>query len=116
MAIGEASLQAILGIGRECSMRGSGRSLATMLAETDYRRLRRDLDPSDLLPLICANSELVEDWISYSEDKRTLGGWYIVDRKIGQVGNPQSVRTFPTVSDAVANFVIAELDFWSTIR
>ena len=116
MAISEASLQAILGIGRECSARGSGRSLAAMLAETDYLRLRAELDSSDLLPLVRASSDLVDDWTNYSQDKRTSGGWYIVDRQIGRVADPQSVCSFPTVREAVAHYVVAELDFWLTAK
>jgi hypothetical protein len=116
MAIGETGLRAILDIGRECSIRGSGRSLATMITETDYLIVRPSLEPSSLLPLLQANSQLVEDWISYSQDKRTSGGWYIVDRQIGQVGDPKSVRSFSTLCEAVSNYVIAELDFWSSVE
>jgi hypothetical protein len=113
MPISEASLQGILDIGRECSIRGSGRSLAAMLSETNYLKLRPNIGPSHLLPLIRSNAQLVEDWIMYSQDKRTSGGWYIVDRQVGRVGDPKSVRAFPTVHDAVAYYVVAELDFWS---
>ena len=52
--------------------------------------------------------------MSYSEDKRTDGGWYILrDGTVGRLGKPATKRQFESLHQAVAEYVILELDFWS---
>jgi hypothetical protein len=47
-------------------------------------------------------------------DKRTKGGWYITrDGEIGRVLQPATRREFSTIQDAVAEYVVLELDFWA---
>jgi hypothetical protein len=54
--------------------------------------------------------------MSYSEDKRTDGGWYIQrNGNIGRVLKPATTRQYATIQDAVAEFVMLELDFWAHI-
>jgi hypothetical protein len=59
--------------------------------------------------------ELASDWGSFSEDKRTSGGWYISGSEIGQVGAPKSPVDFPSALEAVADYVVRELDFWVSV-
>jgi len=50
----------------------------------------------------------------YSADKRTSGGWYITEGwTIGQVDDPSSVIHIKFDAEAVAEYVVRELDFWS---
>ena len=52
----------------------------------------------------------------YSEDKRTSGGWYVRETgEIGQVDDPNSRMHFATIEEAVAEYVVRELDFWATV-
>jgi len=114
MIVREGQLRKILGIGLETSCRGAGISLRDALERSDYARLRSEFRPSDLLPLIRGNRELVEQWIRYSEDKRTSGGWYLIESActIGRVGGEDPLP-FASIELAVAEYVVQELDFWS---
>ena len=60
---------------------------------------------------------LCKEWILYSEDKRTSGGWYIKkNNEIGQIINPDSRVNFDSLSEAVAEYIVHELDFWISVR
>jgi len=112
----DARLMAILAIGRDTSMRGAGTSLRDALKATSYAEHRSGFSAADLCPLIDAHPSLMQEWLSYSEDKRTLGGWYI--RRDGQIGRalqPETQRKFATLQEAVAEYVILELDFWDHV-
>ena len=74
-SVASMELIAILKIGHESSMRGAGRSLRDLLQATRYRELRPGLNEEILLRAIQRDPNLVEEWIAYSEDKRTTGGW-----------------------------------------
>jgi hypothetical protein len=107
-------LLAILRIGHETSMRGAGLSLRDALRRAHYRERRASFGPADLRPLIIAHPELVEVWLAYSEDKRTSGGWYLLrSGEIGQVGDEESHARFESLEEAVAEYVVRELDFWA---
>jgi len=97
-------------------MRGEGVSLSQALADTDYRAMRLHFDVHDLRRLVDSNPELLDQWARYSEDKRTAGGWYLKasDSVIGSLAETAQIR-FGSVAEAVANYVIRELDFWSNI-
>jgi hypothetical protein len=75
-------LLAILRIGHDTSMRGEGISLKQALSRVGYREVRRNFLVQDLVPLIQAHTELVTQWIMYSEDKRTNGGCISLRRGI----------------------------------
>jgi hypothetical protein len=111
-------LLAILAIGHDTSMRGEGISLRDARVRTDYANARIGLTPADLLPLIRSNDELVTQWVMYSEDKRTSGGWYLDDEtcSVGRVNAPDETICFNSVEEAVADYVLRELDYWSEIQ
>jgi hypothetical protein len=109
----DAQLLAILKVGHETSMRGSEISLRDALIRSRYRELRESLDPNALIPLIRDNPTLIAEWIAYSEDKRTDGGWYLLENgDIGRVGLAESRIHFDSMEEAVANFVVRELNYW----
>lgn len=111
-----SQLQAILKIGHETSMRGRGISLRDALIQTKYAELRPNFGPKELMPLIQGNPSLTEEWIAYSEDKRTSGGWYLTQGgEIGRVGIPESRTQFGSIEEAVAEFVVRELDYWTAL-
>jgi hypothetical protein len=81
-----------------------------------YAGLRPSLTAAELRPVIADHPELIEQWMSCSKDKRTDGGWYIRrNGNIGRVLKPATMRQYATIQDAVAEFVMLELDFWAHI-
>ena len=111
----DEQLLSILRVGHNASMRGEDISLREAIARSHYEQLRSSFGPADLLPIIEANQSLVQEWEYYSRDKRTSGGWYLDDLKIGQVTS-SGVLIFPSRAAAVANYVVRELDFWVSTR
>jgi len=114
--IEDERLLQILLIAHRTSMRGEGVSLRQALADAEYRTLRPDLAVNDIRRVLDSHSELIDQWVRYSEDKRTDGGWYLKasDSSIGSLAERAEIR-FGSVADAVANYAIRELDFWSGI-
>ena len=87
------------------------------LKAAGYAEHRSSFTKADLLPILAANLEIIEQWLSYSEDKRTDGGWYIRrNGKIGRVLRPETERVFASIHEAVAEYVVLELDFWAHLR
>jgi len=111
-----ALLQKILSIGHATSMRGAGISMREALKVAGYAELRPSLTAAELRSVIADHPELIEQWMSYSEDKRTDGGWYIQrNGNIGRVLKPASALQYASIQDAIAEFVMLELDFWADI-
>ncbi len=109
----KGQLLAILRIGHETSMSGKGISMHDALVRTSYKEHRPRFCSSDLIPIIKATPELAEEWLAYSEDKRTSGGWYLLPKgEIGQVGFIEAQHHFLSLAEAVAEYVVRELDFW----
>src|SRR5580692_8763508 len=109
-------LHAILGIGHATSMRGAGISMREALKVEGYAEHRPRFSATELRPIIADHPELIEQWLSYSKDKRTDGGWYIRrDGKIGRFLKPATERQYANIQEAVAEYVVLELDFWAHI-
>lgn len=114
--IDESRLLSILRIGHDTSMRGAGLSLREALVRTHYATLRSTFDPRDLIPLIKRNPTLIDQWVAYSEDKRTSGGWYLTERgEIGTLDDPDHQMRFDSMEEAVAEYVVRELDHWARV-
>jgi hypothetical protein len=112
MTTARTELLDILRIGHEVSMRGAGLSMFDALRRARYSDRRPSFDASDLRPLLQSDPELSEAWFAYSEDKRTNGGWYILrSGEIGRVDDRDALRRFASPEDAVAEYVVRELDF-----
>jgi hypothetical protein len=109
-------LLAILRIGHDTSMRGEGVSLSQALSRVNYVEARKQFTSEDLLPLIQTHHEFIDQWLMYSEDKRTSGGWYVTEAgEVGQADDPNSIMRFATIAEAVAEYVVRELDFWVAV-
>ena len=112
----EKELHAILRIGHETSIRGAGLSLRDALSQTRYREIRPALVESLLVTYLKDDPTLIEEWLLYSEDKRTDGGWYLLrDGTIGQVRRRGDEIRFPSLEQAVAAYIVRELDFWANL-
>ena len=115
MSVSDVELLAILRIGHDMSMGGEGISLRDALARTRYRALRAKIAPAHVLRLVKSNPALVREWLDYSADKRTDGGWYLT--AAGEVGTLRGGgRKFRSLEEATAEFVLRELDFWASLR
>jgi hypothetical protein len=111
----DAKLLDILKIGHDTSMRGEGISLCEALKRTHYKELRKTFGPNDLIAIVKAHPEISNEWIMYSEDKRTSGGWYLHEKQeIGQIDDPGSRKKFNSIEEAVSEYVVRELDFWAS--
>jgi len=115
MPIESDQLTAILRIGHDTSMRGQGLSLRDALARSEYSRLRCEFDASDLVPLLRGNPELMTQWLSYCKDKRTSGGFWVSETtcEVGSLETPECDLRCESLEEAVAQFVVRELDYWS---
>ncbi len=112
----KADLLKILHIAHEISMLGAGISLQDALARTRYAQLRVDHGPEDLIPLIRADRAVIDQWIMYSENKRTSGGWYIHSNgELGRLSEPGSSIQLDSLERAVAEYIVRELDYWASI-
>jgi hypothetical protein len=93
-----------------------GRSLRDLIAETGYRELRPTLSRQDVADHLARHPGLVLEWLRYSEDKRTSGGWYLLHPAtgwvVGRLAGPDQERElrFTTGPEACAEFILRELD------
>jgi hypothetical protein len=114
MSEADFRLVAILRIAHYVSKSGDGLALRDAIARSDYGTYRSSFDAQDLQAVLTAHPALIEEWLAYSEDKRTDAGWYVLrDGEIGQLQNPTSQRSYATIEEAVAQFIVRELDFWA---
>ena len=113
----EQKISAVLAIGNEVAIRGAGISMADALERTRYTEIRSSLSVDDLIRAIEREPALIDQWIGYCEDKRTSGGWYLVPEtfEIGQLNRPSTVKGFDSLEEAVANYVLHELDYWAAV-
>jgi len=97
---------------------GSVMSLFDALRRTDYETVRKEFTTSDLVPLLKAHPELVDQWTLFSENKR-CGGWWITKEScevgwLPDAGRPFLARKktlhFASLEEAVAEFIVQELD------
>ena len=116
MAGTEERILDILRIGHDTSMRGEGLSLRNALSRAGYVEARKHFDSQDLIPLIRTHQEFIEQWLMYSEDKRTTSGWYLRDTgEVGRVDEPNDPLRFGSIEKAVAEYVVRELDYWAAV-
>ena len=116
MTLRRKELLSILRIGHDTSFRGKGISLHQALSEANYTAVRGQLAASDLGPLIRARPKFIKQWLMYSADKRTNGGWYVTDTgDVGQVTEPYETMRFESLEEAVAEYVLRELDYWAAV-
>jgi len=117
MTLHKDQLLRVLRIGHDTSMRGEGISLRDALARCDYRRIRDQFGPTDLVPLLATDPGLIRQWLAYCEDKRTSGGFWVSEDncEVGSLESPESNAQFDSIACAVAEFVVRELDYWSAV-
>ena len=111
-------LRSILEVARVTSEPGGGKSIADALQRSGFVEHRASLTPADFKPLLEEDSGIAESWCQFSEDKRTSGGWYILQDsfEIGSLEDESTRMQFDSLAEAVAAYVVAELDFWASVN
>jgi hypothetical protein len=91
-------------------------SLRDLVAAVGYEEVRPALTRQDLTEHLARHPGLVLEWLRYSEDKRTSGGWYLLHPStgwlVGRLAGPEQERElrFGTGPEACAEFILRELD------
>lgn len=107
-------LIAILRIAQLVSGGGEGVSIREALTRSGYAAYRPSFGAAEIAGVLAQHPPLLEQWLAYSEDKRTPEGWYVLrDGEVGQLLKPATQRSYPSIEEAVAQFVLKELDFWA---
>jgi hypothetical protein len=97
-------------------------SVQALLEASSYRAVRGGLDVAQLEDVVESQPQLVEDWLRYSEDKRTSGGWafypegeaWVVSQPFPNQGASVE-RRYSRASAACAEYILAELDYWADV-
>ena len=99
-------------------MRGEGLSLHDALKRSRYLAVRPGICVDEIISALKDDPNLVLQWITYCDDKRTSGGWYIHSERneIGQIASNAPISTFDSIEEAVAHYVLHELDFWASLE
>jgi len=113
------TLLRVLEIARDHSRIGSGRSLRDLLETSGYAAIRPRLTPQGVQDLLTQRPDLATDWLNFSEDKRTSGGWALTKQgdswALTGSASPRSPHEkvlFSSLTEACAQYVLRELDFW----
>lgn len=91
-------------------------SLRNAVSATGYRELRPLLTRDAIAGFLSRHPGLVREWLRYSEDKRTSGGWYLLHPTsgwiVGRLAGPEEERElrFGSGAEACAEFILRELD------
>ena len=117
MNVPRSQILDVVRIARVVSSRGEGISLTQAIDQASYLDIRPNIQPDDILELLVELPEFVDDWIGYSEDKRTSGGWYVKSDtfEVGRL-SPKPVNNFhKSLEEAVSHYILCELDFWANL-
>lgn len=123
MSFSAEQLEPICRVARDASLRGVGDSLRDLIQKSGYEEMRPQLSQSVLAAYIMSHPELIRQWQLYSQDKRTSGGWYLLaDHSGWEVGRfvagqgRRDQQRFDSGTDACADYILRELDFWLTVQ
>lgn len=91
-------------------------SIHELLRQTGYPKVADQITEQDVYKELLAHQRFVNNWLEYSEDKRTDGGWYFIQAGngkylVGCVGNASTKETeYDDKIKACAKFIKQELD------
>ena len=89
----------------------TGATVGALLERAGYRASRPGFGSGEVRAMLISHPSLVDQWLAYSEAKETPEGWYVLrDAEIGQLLRPASQRRFACIEEAVAQFILRELD------
>jgi hypothetical protein len=116
------SIEAICGI--PAAVRREDVSLRDAIKTSGFRNVRGQLTEGELAAYLAEQPEVARAWWAFSEDKRTKGGWALVERgsrwalsePFPSSGSPGTSREFDDLAEACAAYILAELDFWVAVE
>jgi len=118
----EERLLQILAIAHDHSRAGSGLALRDLIANSGFSQLRRKINATQIEKVLAKRPDLALDWVHFSQDKRTSGGWALVrEGSEWTIYGSTSTHThgeklvFPSLASACAEYVLRELDFWAAL-
>ena len=94
-------------------LRRSGKSVHRLVEESGIHAELHQFTERAILDVLRSAPELVADWLGYSQDKRTSGGWYLIEEDNNRyvVGAIDGERVgFDDANAACASFIIREFD------
>jgi hypothetical protein len=105
IVLNNKTLQEILNVANAVSSRGKGISMHQALSQLEYKKIRAEVSSEKLVPMIEKSPSIIEDWILFSEDKRTEGGYALEREEIEQHSAKEQ-------AEITVNYILKELDFW----
>ena len=92
-------------------------SIYEMLKRTGYTERRESLTIEAIRKVLARSPEHLSEWLEYSADKRSGGGWYIRGEngrfEVGNIhadGRVGERRSYSDLEEACADFIQRELD------
>jgi hypothetical protein len=93
-------------------------SMFSLLEATGYFRLHDQISEADIQAALVRCPECVQEWMQYSEDKRTSSGWYLIQNEEGcyetghvaDAGNYTNRVQYENMIDACASFIKHEIE------
>jgi hypothetical protein len=93
-------------------------SMFSLLEATGYLGLHDQISEEDIRAALARCTECIQEWVQYSEDKRTSSGWYVMENdegcyEVGYVterGDRQRRVVYDKLVDACAAFVKREIE------
>jgi hypothetical protein len=93
----------------------SDKSSVEFLVESNFLEFSRDISQQEIKNYLLLNKNLVDNWKIWSENKRTLGYYLLINSEkyfIGSLdknGNEIFSKSFMTAEDACAEFILREI-------
>ena len=90
-------------------------SISSLLKETGYYEHYNSIDASDIRKAIESDIDCIDQWITWSENKRTSSGWYfkrVSEGKciVGHYPNTNELMEYADAQEACATFIKLELE------
>jgi len=91
-------------------------SMITLLRESGYYKFYKEIDPIDILQVLTELRECIKYWITWSENKRTSSGWYIINRNNKYIvgfypeNKNSKLEEYDNEAEACANFIKKEIE------
>ncbi len=118
MRLDNQQLLAILRLGHDILARGDGLSLHETFTRSGYATLIDGISRSKLVRLLREHPEILQQWISYSENKSATAGYRVSSGsfQVRRLESPDAdIIIWGSVEEAVAEFILCELTYWSEV-
>jgi hypothetical protein len=93
----------------------SNKTSVDLLLESKYKEFSNEVSQKEIKNYLLLHRNLIDDWKIWSENKRTLGYYLLINSEkyfIGSLdknGNENLSKSFMTAEDACAEFILREV-------